>query len=56
VADKHPPPREPVPSRAMLRWPDHPSAVCAADQIADCGHIFDPKLLRPNGCDTGGAS
>jgi hypothetical protein len=27
-----------VPARATLRWPDHPSAVRAADQLADCGH------------------
>jgi hypothetical protein len=30
---------EPVTARATLRWPNHPRAVCAADEIADCGHV-----------------
>ena len=29
---------QPVPARAMLRWPNHPRAVCAADQRANSGH------------------
>jgi hypothetical protein len=34
---------EPVPARAALRWADHPRAVSAADQLADCGH--EAKLI-----------
>ena len=30
---------EPVTARATLRWPNHPRAVCAADKLADCGHV-----------------
>ena len=30
---------EPVKARATLRWPNHPRAVCAADKLADCGHV-----------------
>ena len=30
---------EPVTARATLRWPNHPRVVCAADKLADCGHV-----------------
>jgi hypothetical protein len=38
VTKKHPARREPVPALTVLRWPDHPPAIGAADQFADCGH------------------
>jgi hypothetical protein len=38
VADEHPAKAEPVPARAMLGRTNHPRAIGAADQLADCGH------------------
>jgi hypothetical protein len=35
---------EPVTARATLRWPNHPRVVCAADKLADCGHV--PIIAR----------
>ena len=47
---------EPVTARATLRRPNHPRAVGAADQIADCGHASiiairrtSPRQHRPDG-------
>jgi hypothetical protein len=31
VTDEHPARAEPMPARAVLRWPNHPSAISAAD-------------------------
>jgi hypothetical protein len=38
VPDEHRAGAERVTARAALRWPPHPRAIGAADQIADCGH------------------
>jgi serine/threonine protein kinase, bacterial len=38
VANEHPVGAELVAARATLRWPHHPRAIGAADQLADCGH------------------
>ncbi|MBV9351137.1 MAG: hypothetical protein JOZ23_06335 [Mycobacterium sp.] len=37
--------RELVAASAALRWPRHPRAIGAADQLADCGH--DSPVGRP---------
>jgi hypothetical protein len=50
VADKHPARAEPVSARTVLRWPDEPSTISAADQLADCGHNAKPRCrsaVRP---------
>jgi hypothetical protein len=38
VPDEHRAGAERVTVRAALRWPRHPRAIGAADQLADCGH------------------
>jgi hypothetical protein len=43
VTDEHPARAEPVPARAVLRWPNHPSTISAADELADCGHNAKPR-------------
>jgi hypothetical protein len=43
MTDKHPARAEPVSARTVLRWPDHPSTISAADQLADCGHNAKPR-------------
>jgi hypothetical protein len=44
MPDQHPATPQSVPARAVLRWPNHPLAIGAADQLADCGH--DPRVGR----------
>jgi hypothetical protein len=38
MTDERPAGCEPVPARAVCRRADHPPAIGAADQFADCGH------------------
>jgi hypothetical protein len=38
VADERAARREPVTARAPLGRTDHPAAIGATDQLADCGH------------------
>jgi hypothetical protein len=39
VPDERPPGWKPVTARATLGRPNHPRAIGAADEIADCGHV-----------------
>ena len=48
MTDEHPARREPVPARAALRWPDHPPAIGAADELAEGGHDKAGAPARPH--------